>query len=811
MTWLSYDPAAVDEIAATMDLREPNREAVQKIVEAIHDDEFHEVVCDLATGVGKTYITAALIDYLAAEGVRNILIVTPGKTIQDKTIANFTPGSPKFVPGAQYPLQLVTADNFQRGQLGDVLHDPDVVKLFVFNVQQLIRPSAKTSRKVRDLDEVIGGKLYEHLQDADDLVVIADEHHVYRSSATAFSRGVRELTPRALVGLTATPDKADLDKVIYRYSLGEAIADELVKTPVIVYRKDGIKDWPTQLADACHLLSVKAGAYRAYAEGSGVPVVHPVLFVVCQSITEAKDAAALLAGEHYLGDAEKVLVVTSESPDADLAALAAVESPDSPVRAVVSVDKLKEGWDVKNIAVIVALRALASDTLTEQILGRGLRLPFGRRVSNATIDQVDIVAHDSYAKLLSQKDSLLEKILPPAPKPAAGTLSPTGTEPEKGASGELSEQNLGQGVLGLTNRARVTEGESGAPSLLLMEHGSALAQAEQGAAFELFQRVHGAPSITWPNRILQPRPIAFSVEFVGDAAASAAGAAFRTEINVPLVREALTVTRTLTGGLDVRRVAQASETATQQWLPVAQVTSDLENRVLGLGLVTESLTEFQHIRRVVAAFLTGAGVGDGQEVAWSTARAHQAVDGLADLVRRAYSSRRLDPHYSLARVRIPDETAARPTAISRYEDFAAHTYYEGWNRCIQPSASFDAKTTEWSLANLFDDTATGVAWWQRFYDPGPARIQMDKGGNYYPDFIVIDTAGDFWIIEGKADYQITTADVQAKAKAARELVAMVNDEGSFGTWHYLLCSETAIRRAHGSWEGLLTAVKSEVG
>jgi len=28
MTWLSYDPAVIDEIAATMDLREPNREAV---------------------------------------------------------------------------------------------------------------------------------------------------------------------------------------------------------------------------------------------------------------------------------------------------------------------------------------------------------------------------------------------------------------------------------------------------------------------------------------------------------------------------------------------------------------------------------------------------------------------------------------------------------------------------------------------------------------------------------------------------------------------------------------------------------------
>jgi type III restriction enzyme len=76
-----------------------------------------------------------------------------------------------------------------------------------------------------------------------------------------------------------------------------------------------------------------------------------------------------------IGEASAVLVITSQSSDEALASLAAVEDPGSPVRAVVSVDKLKEGWDVKNIGVIVALRALASQTLTEQILGRGLRLP----------------------------------------------------------------------------------------------------------------------------------------------------------------------------------------------------------------------------------------------------------------------------------------------------------------------------------------------------------------------------------------------------------------------------------------------------
>jgi type III restriction enzyme len=42
---------------------------------------------------------------------------------------------------------------------------------------------------------------------------------------------------------------------------------------------------------------------------------------------------------------------------------------------VIHVNKLKEGWDVRNLYTIVPLRASASDILTEQTLGRGLRLP----------------------------------------------------------------------------------------------------------------------------------------------------------------------------------------------------------------------------------------------------------------------------------------------------------------------------------------------------------------------------------------------------------------------------------------------------
>ena len=90
---ISYNEPLLEEVAARLDLREPNRAALAAVAEALSDSEEPiEVVCDLATAVGKTYIAAALIDYLASAGVRNVLIVTPGTTIQNKTVGNFHSG-----------------------------------------------------------------------------------------------------------------------------------------------------------------------------------------------------------------------------------------------------------------------------------------------------------------------------------------------------------------------------------------------------------------------------------------------------------------------------------------------------------------------------------------------------------------------------------------------------------------------------------------------------------------------------------------------------------------------------------------------
>src|SRR3546814_13173143 len=88
-----YVAVAIDDLAARLHLRDPNRRAVAAVADTLDSAEpTAEIVCDLATATGKTYIAAGLIDYLAAAGVRNVLIVCPGTTILTKTVNNFTPG-----------------------------------------------------------------------------------------------------------------------------------------------------------------------------------------------------------------------------------------------------------------------------------------------------------------------------------------------------------------------------------------------------------------------------------------------------------------------------------------------------------------------------------------------------------------------------------------------------------------------------------------------------------------------------------------------------------------------------------------------
>lgn len=804
--WLAYDEDLVANIGAAMDLRRPNQEALDALAKQVAHGDGREVIADLATGVGKTYLAAGLIDYLARKGVRNVLIVVPGSTILSKTIRNFTPGDAKHVAGAEVEPLVITSDNFARGEVGDALHDARRMKVFVFTVQTLISPTVKASRKAYEDNENIGEALYSYLQSADDLVVIVDEHHVIREKAKRFNAAVHDLGARAVVGLTATPDAADVraGKVVYQYPLAAAIADRLVKVPVIVYRADGRKDLQTQLADACALRAAKEPVWTAFAEAAERDVVRPVLFVVAQTIADANNIASELRRDDLLPEDDAVLVVTGESPDSDLEKLEQVESPTSRVRAIVSVDKLKEGWDVKNVAVILADRTLASDTLTEQILGRGLRLPFGRRTDLGAIDQVDIVAHESYATLLRNKNALAGRFVGAAAgEPGApATVGTSAIQPEIDFSGLASTDiedpdsgftmtTSGAGPVGTVELS----GLGAAEILLAQEQGAQEKQAtsDLSAVAAVMGRNDFAP-ITFPTQSRVSEPARFTLADVSTTTVEQHGQVFAHDPQVKLVRRAIDAHRDLNGDVQlIDRLVDSAE-ATRVTVSAEAIKRALLGRVIHSGLVDPDMTERVLALDLVDAFLRGAGIDETSDWEWSVEHAERAENDLYTVIRAAHKGRQTTSSWRWEPVEVP-VVRPKPTEIRGvWDSFVKGAWTGPWDHSIDKYAQFDSASAELLLAQKLD-TWDGVDHWQRLYQPGPAWI-IWKGGRYHPDFVVVDKAGTHWVVEAKADKAaIDSIEVQDKAAAAREWIDRVNDSQLFGTWRYIIVTEAQIAAA----------------
>jgi len=86
----------------------------------------------------------------------------------------------------------------------------------------------------------------------------------------------------------------------------------------------------------------------------------------------------------------------------------------NPYNVVVSVMMLKEGWDVRNVKVIVPLRPCDSRTLTEQTLGRGLRKMHAPVIDDEGAvevrrEELYVIEHPSFATVLEQIRDLVEE------------------------------------------------------------------------------------------------------------------------------------------------------------------------------------------------------------------------------------------------------------------------------------------------------------------------------------------------------------------------------------------------------------------
>jgi type III restriction enzyme len=84
----------------------------------------------------------------------------------------------------------------------------------------------------------------------------------------------------------------------------------------------------------------------------------------------------------------------------------------SPYKAIVSVLMLKEGWDVRNVTVIVGLRAYAaaSNILPEQTLGRGLRCMYFGSDQRETVSVMGTPAFMDFVESIQNEGVTFERV-----------------------------------------------------------------------------------------------------------------------------------------------------------------------------------------------------------------------------------------------------------------------------------------------------------------------------------------------------------------------------------------------------------------
>jgi type III restriction enzyme len=395
--------------------------------------DFPSMCFALATGVGKTRLMGAFITYLFRLKIsRHFFVLAPNLTIYNKLIADFTPNTPKYVfegiaEFATNSPELITGDNYESGRgvrseetLQARMFDTSPIHINIFNISKInSEVRGDKAPRIKRLSEYIGQSYFDYLAALHDLVLLMDESHRYR--ATAGVKVINELKPILGLELTATPQvelgghSEAFKNVIYSYPLSNAMKDGFVKEPAVATRENfditnydeaGLEN--LKLEDGVRVHENTKVELEVFARDNGKPIVKPFMLIVAKDTDHANSLVKVIEDGSFFGGRYKGKVITvhsglrGEEKDETVQQLLSVESRENRTEIVIHVNMLKEGWDVTNLYTIVPLRAANSKTLVEQSIGRGLRLPYGKRVGVAAVDRLTIVSHDRFQEIIDE-------------------------------------------------------------------------------------------------------------------------------------------------------------------------------------------------------------------------------------------------------------------------------------------------------------------------------------------------------------------------------------------------------------------------
>ena len=494
-----------------------------------------------------------------------------------------------------------------------------------------------------------------------------------------------------------------------------------------------------------------------------------LLFIVCNTQIEAKQIAEQLevwkpanseetplAGkiiEIHIGKKEQTDEKSWQKIRDDIKR---VDSDDSPYSVIVSVMMLKEGWDVKNIKVIVPLRPCDSRQLTEQLLGRGLRRMFmpawnaeGERQDSGIKEGLYVIEHPSFQRVIDGIRDIMEDE-PSTSQPPVGVLARMVEPPEERAKRDLPISR----IVG------------------------AFAQGED-----------------WPERIgnnsLPPLPNRFKYDTE------------LKEIEGKITHHSAIVGETQSGDailfdITIEDYASLDAALTQAYcIPICR-----EQRL--------SHTYLAAVKRIVKTYLERCTF----DIRGFPFNIDAAMD--SDEETRAIVARNICNSNVVATVKqtiakvigearggqeTPDveiDTVSAANDLREFETTLTKNHIENPRKSVHALCCFDSPD-EMRLAQLLDDAEDVASWlWNDQRGVG-FRIQYVYEGRtpyYYPDFLVRLTDGRMFIVESKGSQR--TRDV---VKAQRsERYAEILTKNTETPWSYLLLvNDRAARREDIKW------------
>ncbi len=376
----------------------------------------------MATGSGKTWVMAMAIVWSrfhkqrvpGSELSTNFLIVAPNVIVYQRLEKDFANNR------IFHELPLIPPEwkgHFAQKVIlrGETPEPAPSGNLFLSNIHQLYESRDEERILANAVDALLGRKpekdlasssqrsMLERVKSLQDLVVLNDEAHHVHQDDLAWNKSLLAIHKTLPQGLCAWLDFSATPKdqngmyfpwTVVDYPLAQAVEDKIVKAPLIVTKADD-PNQPNE--DPAGITKENVAEKYSYWLQAAVQRwqehwtvykqlnTRPVLFIMAEKNVYADALGKYLWTTPAFGFKEsEVLVIHTDNTgevrqgDLDKARQAArdIDKATSKIKAIVSVMMLREGWDVRNVTVVLGLRPFTAkaEILPEQVIGRGLRL-----------------------------------------------------------------------------------------------------------------------------------------------------------------------------------------------------------------------------------------------------------------------------------------------------------------------------------------------------------------------------------------------------------------------------------------------------